>query len=417
MSREFKRIIKNFSSLLSLQGVNYLLPILILPFLVHKLGVETYGLFAFLTAITIFFRAIIDFGFDLTGTKDIVSAGIDQEKKNKIFSTIYILKLLLLIFCLILSIPLYFYIEQINKNMGVFLLFFLALFGDMLLPVWFFQGIEKMKFITIFKVTNKVLAAIFVLYFIESQSDLYLIPLIEGLASLLVGFLSILYIYKKFNIRYKKITNMELVSSFKENLPVFLSKFTVIFYTSFNIALLGVYGSNLIVGYYSIADKIYMAFRGLLNPAIQAVYPYFNRIYSSDVEKFNDFARFTSILAIIVLLFFAFIINTFGSNIVLLVTQEPSKEIEEILRILSLSLMFSVGTLFSAILVVKKKQAILLRITLITMVINIIIVIPSVIYFKEIGLAYTFVFVQFCHFVLQIFYNRELFLGKKHANS
>jgi len=39
-----KRLISNFLSLMSLQGVNYILPLLTFPYLVRVLGVDNFGL-------------------------------------------------------------------------------------------------------------------------------------------------------------------------------------------------------------------------------------------------------------------------------------------------------------------------------------------------------------------------------------
>ena len=60
-----KRIIKNISSLFSLQMATYIIPLINLPYLVRVLGVEGYGYLGFSLAITQYANLIINYGFAL----------------------------------------------------------------------------------------------------------------------------------------------------------------------------------------------------------------------------------------------------------------------------------------------------------------------------------------------------------------
>lgn len=45
-------------------------------------------------------------------------------------------------------------------------------------------------------------------------------------------------------------------------------------YTSANAFVLGLFTNNTMVGYYSMAEKLYMAIQSLYGPITQALYPY-----------------------------------------------------------------------------------------------------------------------------------------------
>ena len=66
-----KTILSNIVALFTLQGLQYLIPLILLPYLVHTLGIEYFGLLSFAIATIAFFRAMVSYGFDFTGTKQI----------------------------------------------------------------------------------------------------------------------------------------------------------------------------------------------------------------------------------------------------------------------------------------------------------------------------------------------------------
>ena len=69
---KYREILTDTFSLTILQFANQIIPIILIPFLTSRLGIEKYGLIAVsLTAIN-GLKIFVDFGFDLTGT-DLIS--------------------------------------------------------------------------------------------------------------------------------------------------------------------------------------------------------------------------------------------------------------------------------------------------------------------------------------------------------
>lgn len=101
-----------------------------------------------------------------------------------------------------------------------------------------------------------------------------MVPLLTGLG-ILIGSLYALYIIKKdFNQSFvwQNIETMKI--HFKDSSQFFLSRVSVSIYTSANAFVLGFFTNNTMVGYYSIAEKLYMAIQSLYGPITQALYPY-----------------------------------------------------------------------------------------------------------------------------------------------
>ncbi|WP_151801044.1 oligosaccharide flippase family protein, partial [Acinetobacter bereziniae] len=151
-TEEKKRFIRNFFSLATLQGLNYILPLLTLPYLVRVLGAEKFGILAFSTAIIGYFIVLVDYGFNFTATREISLNRDNNEKLNEIFNSVMIIKFILFLISLIIMTFLIVFFEKFNVDPWLYYLTFGTVFGQILFPVWFFQGIEQMKYITIINI-------------------------------------------------------------------------------------------------------------------------------------------------------------------------------------------------------------------------------------------------------------------------
>src|ERR1700710_482207 len=80
---------KNFLLLMSLQVSTYAVPLLTLPLLTRVLHPDGYGRLSFILAMTNYFIAFTNYGFDLTATPQIALARDDKLARSCIFWAIF----------------------------------------------------------------------------------------------------------------------------------------------------------------------------------------------------------------------------------------------------------------------------------------------------------------------------------------
>jgi len=412
ISTQSKTILSNIIALFTLQGLQYLIPLILLPYLVHTLGIEYFGLLAFATATIAFFRSTVAYGFDFTGTKQIALKKENKRQLGEILSSILIVKLLLVIITFLILLLMIFTVDKISITSTLFLYTFLVVIGDALFPTWFFQGIEKMKFITLFKTLQRTAALVLILLVVNTQEDYLLVPLIEGLLSIGAGVTSLFYIHQNFEITFKIPKKLKIIFQIKNSWHLFLSQIAVHFYTTMNIFVLGLMSDNTTVGYYALAYKLFSVIQELFSPVTKAIFPFLSKKYLQNKIAYYKLIKKISLWYLFALSIIGLVTYLFSYEIVNLVSGKPIEETSSLLKVFAISLLFAIGPLYSLLLIVKSDNKKLSIITFRCMVLNSLLLYPSIHYFGIVGLSYHFLIVQIYHAYLQIKFNKEVWLAK-----
>ncbi len=289
-AREKKQLLQNLFFLSILQGLNYIFPLITLPYLVRVLGPEKYGLIAFAQALIGYFIMITDYGFTLSATREISIYRNNREKISEIFSSVITTKFLLLLLCfLILSAIIQ--IDKFRKDLLVYYFTFGIVIGQTLFPIWVFMGTEKMKYITILTAIDRVIFTLSIFIFIKGPMDYIYVPLLNACGYIVGGILGLIVTFSNYKIKYRVPVKKDIYNQLKEGWHSFLGVFGINLYTSSNTLILGLVAGNTAVGYYAAAEKLVNAILRMLAPIDQTIYPYVNKIASESKEQAIKFVR------------------------------------------------------------------------------------------------------------------------------
>ncbi len=292
---------------MALQGLTYVAPLIVFPYLMKVLGAEKFGYIGFALSVNQYLMLLVDFGFNFSATKKIAQSKNNQEELNKIFSATLWAKLGLLSISFIIVIIFALLIPKFEIYSKTLLIMFLMVIANTFSFVWLFQGLGKIKIISMVNIISKISILPLTFIFVKSSNDYNIAALIQSLVYILGSVITIgLLLYYKFITQWLTVFKREIKEAIKAAYPIFLSNAATSIYTALFVVILGYFSNPVEVGKYSAAEKIMRGFCFLIfTPVSQAFYP---RICVLGASSRNEALKLTRkilifIVGIMILLF------------------------------------------------------------------------------------------------------------------
>lgn len=278
-------VFKNAFYLGVIQIINYVFPILTIPYLIKVLGVSRFGTIAYSQLIVSYLCIVCDYGFNMSTTRVISLNKGNTQTINQIFSAVIYSKLLIgFVSCLIVCLFII-YTPAFYNFKSVYLISVGYVLGQILFPTWLFQGMEQMGQMTFFNSLFKLIFTLATFLLIKSPDDILLVSIIYTAGSLVSGGSAFVFGIKKYNVKFKKVSISYLITTIYEGFDVFLPSFFSSVLSSGGIIVLGMFYPPGVIGYYTAIDRLVKAGIALLSTVTQSLFP--NISYKFTVDK-ND---------------------------------------------------------------------------------------------------------------------------------
>ena len=248
--------IKNFGYLSALQLFTLFIPIIIYPYLIRVIGKEIWGEIVFAQVIISYASLFINFGFDVSATRDVSVNRDNPIELSKIVSSVFITKLFFGLISTLSVILLINFIPFFSYHKLLYLYTFIFCLGDIFFPIYFFLGIEKMKYITFINLFTKLLFLLFVFIFVKDKSDYILVPLFNGLGAAIGGIIAMVIAIKIYNIKILLVSIAILKSRINTSVNYFITDLSIVLKDRVNLLVIGTFIGFTEVAYYDLGTKI-----------------------------------------------------------------------------------------------------------------------------------------------------------------
>ncbi|GAA5086451.1 flippase [Chryseobacterium ginsengisoli] len=310
---ERKKLVRNVASLGIIQIVNYVFPLITVPYVSRIIGPDGYGIVNYAAAFIGYFTLLIAYGFDLTATRRISQNSEDKEYINTIVSEVFTSRIILyLISCILFIVSIYFF-KPIQKDIFIAVILFIGCISTVISPQYIFQGLQELEIFAKLNFVKGIINTVLVFVLIKQSSDYFWIPLLSTVFLILINIFLFIYAAKKFNVKYRLVSFKKAFELIINERMIFFSTVVISLYTSTNTVVLGFFADNKEVGYYTTSQGFLNIVNLMLTiPLSTALYPFIGKGFSISrehginlIKKILPIVFYLTFFASVALLIFA----------------------------------------------------------------------------------------------------------------
>lgn len=274
MTKDHKVFYKNTAWQYGLQIVKYLFPLITLPYLTRVLEPDGYAVYAYVLSFMAFVQVFVDFGFNLSGTKQIAAAR-SVEEENLAIGAITQARLALCATSGLVVLTVAGLVPITAANLGYTMLAFLAVCGRAMAPDFVFQGHENMSPITVRYFVSKGVSTVLTFVFVHSASDLMWVPALDIVASVIALVWSFAASKRLFGTTIAWVSMHRATSELRSSALYCFSNMAATVFTGFTTLLIGVVMTDAAqISYWSLAMTAVSAVQSLYSPIVNSMYPH-----------------------------------------------------------------------------------------------------------------------------------------------
>ena len=221
-----------------------------------------------------YFVTLNDYGFNLSATRELAICRDDRKLKSELYSSVMAIKASLCLISLLSLCAIVSYVPRFHANSAVFYASFLVVVGNMLFPVWFFQGIEKLYWISVVNLAAGFAFTLVTFLVVRTSSDYVLAAVVQSGGRLLAGILGVIILFSSEDIELRRPTLGQMWRRLVDGWHLFFSQISVSLFISSITVALGLLRGMTEVGYFSAANKILGAGQAVMGAIGQAMYPH-----------------------------------------------------------------------------------------------------------------------------------------------
>lgn len=268
-----KTVTNNIVMLYVMNLTQLVLPLLTFPYLTRVLSVSNYGVLSYVKSLMTYTIIIIEFGYLLSGTKDIVEAKEDPQKIGLILGRITVAKILLAFIAFIVLLIMIIFVPLLHQHITFTILSFFSPFLTIFLFDYLFRGLERMYLITYRYLIMKGISTSCIFMFIHNNSQMLLIPLFDTLGTTM----SIIWVFhevKKMGIKLRFDSFKAVLYSIRESFTYFISDIVSTIFNALNTLLIGIYLDSSSVAYWGVIMTLITAVQSMYTPISDGIYPH-----------------------------------------------------------------------------------------------------------------------------------------------
>lgn len=333
------QLAKNITSMYFVQAGRYLIPLITIPYLARVLGVSGWGGLAFIQAFSLYLCIVIDYGFELSATRDVAKNKDENDSIAATLANVLFAKVGLAVLVMSIAILIFYGLGGFSVSPMLYWMGVYWALANTFNLFWFFQGIERVQLIAALDFTAKIIGIVAIVHMVKGPDDDWVVLAIHGTTSSIVFLMSLYYAIRK--VGFKTPTLRGAISTFRTGWDAFLIRLSSGVYASSSPFVFGLVVGPELVGPYSAAEKITRTVKELMRPITRTLYPRFSILLTGDIAVAHTHIRRTLLLLSTFSLALALVVYIFSKAIISLLFGSGYESAATILQWMSFSIVLS----------------------------------------------------------------------------
>lgn len=277
-------IVRNTGMLFIFQIAKMLFPFITLPFLTRVLSTEAYGTVAYVKTVMSYMQIVVDFGFMLSATRDVVNSKADKRTLETVMGDTLLARAVLGVCAFFILIIFTLLLPVLRNNIIYTFLSYVVIFETIFLMDYLFRGLEIMHVITIRFIVMKIISTILTFAFVKNDNDILLIPAFDILGSTIAVIL-VLFEIKKLNLKFRCSGIKKAICSIRDSFVYFISNAASTSFNALSTLLIGLRISTTEVAYWSVCMQVATSIQACYTPISDGIYPEMIKTKNIDLIK------------------------------------------------------------------------------------------------------------------------------------
>lgn len=226
------------------------------------------GAVSFADNFTTYFLIFSALGIPLYGIREVAKAKNNPDALGKVFSELIFIHFITSVVSVIILFLISYFTNKLRTNFELYQIGMAVLLGNVFIAEWFFQGIEKFKYIALRTVSIRLVTVALLFLLVHTVEDRNTYYALNLLATILAAATNMYAINKITKISFKKLS---LVKHLKPLFIIFSNSVVTTIYLVFDTIILGFLTRDVNVGYYSASmriSKLSLAIIGVLSAVL-----------------------------------------------------------------------------------------------------------------------------------------------------
>ncbi|MBP1043642.1 flippase [Vagococcus sp. BWB3-3] len=388
--------------------MNIIFPLITFPYITRILEADNVGKFDFSKSIVSYFILLSGLGISQYAVREGSSLRRSQKSFEKFCNEVFSINLIMTAISYVILFILLFSSKVLSNYAILISIFSVNIVSNTFSVEWLYTIEEDFKYITIRSFFVQLLSLVLMFIFVKEKNDYVQYALITVFSLGGASLFNFFHSRKYANIQFVLSTNWKI--HIVPMLILFFNSIASMIYLNSNITIIGLISGDYYVGIYSTATKIYTIVKQVANAVLLVTIPRLSYLVSAKKGKeYNDLI--SKILNAITLI-------TIPAMIGIIVLREPIVELLAgvgfersvySLSILSLTMIFSLFSSFYiyGVLIPHHKEKNVLKVSIISAVVNVVLNLLFVPFLQEIGAAISIFISELLVMILSIMYSRD----------